>query len=51
VRVIPQKQIPFYLQWVGRFQEFANKKSDEDFPDEELRAFVKNGRSTRLRRP
>jgi integron integrase len=41
-RVIPEKRVPFYLLWVRRFQESANKRAGEDFSEQEVRTFVKS---------
>ena len=41
-RVIPEKRVPFYLLWVRRFQEYTQKRANEDFSEREVKAFVKS---------
>ncbi len=41
-RTIPEKRIPFYLNWVRKFQDSAQKKPDEDFSGEEVEGFIKD---------
>jgi len=40
-KIIPEKRIPYYVNWVRRFQDTFKKKSHDDFTEEEIRVFLK----------
>ncbi|MCX7634410.1 MAG: integron integrase [Syntrophales bacterium] len=40
-KAVPEKRIPYYLNWGRRFQDTMGKAGDAPFTDEEVRSFLK----------
>lgn len=40
-RVIPENRVPYYVNWISRFQEFAKIESGEGFTEAHVHAFLK----------
>ncbi len=40
-RIVPEKQIPFYVNWVSQFLNFFNKKPSDNFTSDEIARFLK----------
>ena len=38
---VPEKRIPYYINWVRRFQDTIGKRPDDPFTDDEVRQFLK----------
>ena len=38
---VPEKRIPYYVNWVRRFQDTIGKRPDDPFTDDEVRQFLK----------
>lgn len=39
-RIVPKKQVPYYVVWVSRFLNFFNKKPTDNFTSEEIDQFL-----------
>jgi integron integrase len=40
-RIVPKKQVPYYVVWVTQFLNFFNKKPSDNFNSEEIDQFLK----------
>ena len=40
-RIVPKKQVPYYVVWVSQFLNFFNKKPTDNFTSEEIDQFLK----------
>ena len=41
-RIVPKKQVPYYVVWVSQFLNFFNKKPTDNFTSEKIDQFLKH---------
>ena len=39
-RIVPKKQVPYYVVWISQFFNFFNKKPTDNFTSEEIDQFL-----------